>query len=225
MVRAFLNTYHIFLGRIMYISSSNNQRLKRSCTVNTLVKIGMLGAVATVLMLFEVPLWFAPGFYELDFSEVVVLIGGFALGPVAGIMIELVKVLINLIINGTITAGIGEMANFIIGCSLVVPASFIYVKHKDKKHAVIGIVVGTLCMATAGSLLNAYLLLPAYASAFNMPIDALIEMGTAVNPSINSMSDFILMAVLPFNILKGVVSGLITIAVYKKLSPVIKGRC
>lgn len=209
----------------MYISSSNNQKLKRMCTVNTLVKIGMLGAVATVLMLFEIPLWFAPGFYKLDFSEVVVLIGGFALGPVAGIMIELVKVLINLIINGTETAGIGELANFIIGCSLVIPASVIYAKHKDKKHAVIGIVIGTLCMATAGSLLNAYLLLPFYAKAFQMPIDALVAVGTAVNPSIDSLSDFILMAVAPFNIFKGVVSGLVTIAIYKKLSPIIKGKC
>lgn len=209
----------------MYISSSNNQKLKRICTVNTLVKIGMLGAVATVLMLFEIPLWFAPGFYKLDFSEVVVLIGGFALGPVAGIMIELVKVLINLIINGTITAGIGEIANFIIGCSLVVPASIIYVKHKDRKHAIIGIVIGTLFMATIGSLLNAYLLLPVYARAFSMPIDALVAMGTAVNPAINSLSDLIIMAVAPFNIFKGVVSGLITIAIYKKLSHIIKGKC
>jgi riboflavin transporter FmnP len=185
----------------------------------------MLGAVATVLMLFEIPLWFAPGFYKLDFSEVVVLIGGFALGPVAGIMIELVKVLLNLIINGTETAGIGEMANFIIGCSLIVPASVIYLKHKDRKHAIIGMIIGTLCMATVGSLLNAYLLLPVYAKAFNMPIDALVAIGTAVNPSINSLSDFVLMAVAPFNILKGAVTGLITIAIYKKLSPIIKGRC
>lgn len=225
MVRAFLNTYHIFLGRIMYISSSNNGKVKSICTVNTLVKIGVLGAAAAVLMLFEIPLWFAPGFYKLDFSEVVVLIGSFALGPAAGMMIELVKVLVNLLINGTMTAGIGEIANFIIGCSFVVPASVIYAKHKDRKHAVIGIALGTLFMATAGSLLNAYLLLPAYAKAFGMPIDSLVAAGTAVNPSINSLSDLVLLAVAPFNILKGAASGLITIAVYKKLSPIIKGRC
>lgn len=209
----------------MYISSSNNGKVKSICTVNTLVKIGVLGAAAAVLMLFEIPLWFAPGFYKLDFSEVVVLIGSFALGPAAGMMIELVKVLVNLLINGTMTAGIGEIANFIIGCSFVVPASVIYAKHKDRKHAVIGIALGTLFMATAGSLLNAYLLLPAYAKAFGMPIDSLVAAGTAVNPSINSLSDLVLLAVAPFNILKGAASGLITIAVYKKLSPIIKGRC
>lgn len=209
----------------MYISSSNNGKVKSICTVNTLVKIGVLGAAAAVLMLFEIPLWFAPGFYKLDFSEVVVLIGSFALGPAAGMMIELVKVLVNLLINGTMTAGIGEIANFIIGCSFVVPASVIYAKHKDRKHAVIGIALGILFMATAGSLLNAYLLLPAYAKAFGMPIDSLVAAGTAVNPSINSLSDLVLLAVAPFNILKGAASGLITIAVYKKLSPIIKGRC
>lgn len=209
----------------MYISSSNNGKVKSICTVNTLVKIGVLGAAAAVLMLFEIPLWFAPGFYKLDFSEVVVLIGSFALGPAAGMMIELVKVLVNLLINGTMTAGIGEIANFIIGCSFVVPASVIYAKNKDRKHAVIGIALGTLFMATAGSLLNAYLLLPAYAKAFGMPIDSLVAAGTAVNPSINSLSDLVLLAVAPFNILKGAASGLITIAVYKKLSPIIKGRC
>lgn len=205
--------------------SSSSKKIKRRCTVNTLVKISMLGAVATVLMLFEIPLWFAPGFYKLDFSEVAVLIGGFALGPVAGILIELLKILLNLMFNSTQTAGIGEIANFIIGCSLVVPASLIYLKHKDKKHAIIGIITGTLCMATIGGLLNAYLLLPVYAKAFKMPMDALVAAGTAVNPAINSLSDFVLMAVTPFNIFKGIVVGLITVPIYKKLSPVIKGRC
>lgn len=210
----------------MDISSLRKQKTKRILTVNTLVKIGMLGAVATVLMLFEIPLWFAPpDIYKLDFSEVAVLIGGFALGPIAGIIIELVKVLLNLIINGTITAGIGEMANFLIGCSLVVPASVIYLRNKDRKHAIIGIVTGTLCMATVGSLMNAYILLPVYGKVFNMPIDALVAMGTAVNPSINGLSDFVLMAVAPFNIFKGVITGLITIIIYKKLSPIIKGKC
>ena len=208
----------------MYISSSNKQKAKELFNVNTLVKVGILGAMATILMLFEIPLWFAPGFYELDFSEVVVLIGGFALGPIPGVMIELVKVLLNLIINGTVTAGIGELANFIIGCSLVIPASVIYLKHKDKKHAIIGMAIGTICMATIGSLMNAYILLPAYGKAFHMPIDALVAMGTKVNPSIDSLSSFILLAVAPFNLLKGVVVGAITMPIYKKLSPIVKGK-
>ena len=100
----------------------------------TLVEIGMLGAIATVLMLFEFPLPFiAPPFYEIDLSEVPVLVGAFALGPVAGATIEFVKILINLLINGTATAFVGEIGNYIIGCSFIIPAALIYKKKKSKK--------------------------------------------------------------------------------------------
>ena len=106
--------------------------------VRNMVQIGMLAAVATVLMLFEFPLWFAPSFYELDFSEVAVLIGAFSMGPMAGVMIEALKILLNFLINGTITAGVGELANFVIGCSLVLPAAILYQRHKSRKTALIG---------------------------------------------------------------------------------------
>ena len=95
--------------------------------------IGMLGAIATVLMLFEIPLPFAPSFYEIDFSEVPVLVGCFAMGPIAGVLIELVKIVLNFVINGTVTAGVGEVANFIIGISFCVPAGLIYRHKKSKK--------------------------------------------------------------------------------------------
>ena len=96
--------------------------LNQRNNTKVIAKVGVLGAVATVLMLFEFPLWFAPNFYELDFSEVPVLLGTFALGPAAGAMIELVKILINFVVNGTDTGGIGEFANLLIGCSFIVPA-------------------------------------------------------------------------------------------------------
>ena len=104
----------------------NNANVKARTGVRTIVQAGMLGAIAVVLMLFEIPLPFAPSFYEIDFSEVPVMIGTFAIGPVAGAAIELVKILLNFIINGTTTAGVGEVANFLIGCALVVPAGIIY---------------------------------------------------------------------------------------------------
>ena len=93
---------------------------------------------------FEIPLPFAPAFYEIDFSEVPVLVGCFAMGPLAGAVIELIKIILNLAINGTMTAGVGEVANFLIGCSLVVPAGLIYRKMKTRKGAIIGMVTGTL---------------------------------------------------------------------------------
>ena len=134
---------------------------KSKFTVRTLAQIGMLSAIAIVLMLFEIPLPFAPSFYEIDFSEVPVLVGCFAMGPWAGAMIELIKILLNLAINGTMTAGVGEFANFLIGCAFVIPAGIIYRKMHSRKGAIIGMVSGTLIMTILGCFLNAYLLLPA----------------------------------------------------------------
>ena len=192
-------------------------------SVRGITTIAMLSAISVVLMLFEVPLWFAPSFYEIDFSEVPVLIGAFALGPVAGVVIELIKILLNLIINGTVTAFVGEFANFLIGCALVVPAALLYQSKKTRNSAALGLVAGTIFMTTVGSVLNAYLLLPVYAKAFQMPMDALVAMGTAVNPSIKSLSSFVLLAVVPFNLVKGILVSFITLLIYKRVSRVIKG--
>ncbi len=185
--------------------------------------ISLLSALATVLMFIEIPLWFAPSFYKIDLSEVPVLIGTFTLGPVAGVLIELIKNLLHIVLKGTESAFVGELANFILGCSLVIPSSLIYLKTKTKKSAMLGLAVGTLCFILAGCVLNAYLLLPTYAKLFNMPIDALVAMGTAVNPKITSLTGFIFMAVAPFNLLKGVLVSIVTILLYKQVSPIIKG--
>lgn len=195
---------------------------KKKMTTKMITQIGMLGAIATVLMLFEIPLPFAPSFYEIDFSEVPVLIGCFSMGPLAGALIELVKIILNFVINGTMTAGVGEVANFIIGCSLCVPAGIIYKKNRTKKGAVLGLLVGTMFMTTLGCFVNAYILLPTYAAAFQIPIEGLIEMGTAVNGNIHSLFTFVMFAVVPFNLLKGVLDSIIVMAVYKKISPILK---
>lgn len=187
-----------------------------------IAQIGMLGAIAVVLMLFEIPLPFAPSFYEIDFSEVPVLIGAFTMGPVAGALIELVKILINFIITGTDTAGVGELANFLIGCGLCIPAALIYRKFHSRKGAIAGMLTGTVVMTFLGCFLNAYVLLPAYAKAFQMPIDALVGMGTAVNGNINSLLTFVMFAVAPFNLLKGVLVSLVVFLIYKKISPILR---
>ena len=196
--------------------------VKKRLNVRYMVQIGMLGGVATLLMLFEIPLWFAPSFYEIDLSEVAVLVGAFAMGPLAGIMIEIIKILLNFILNGTVTAGIGEFANLLLGISLVVPAGILYRRKKTKKGAAAGLLVGTLTMTLIGSLVNAFVLLPVYATAFGMPMEALVGMGTAVNPAITGLGTFVLFAVVPFNILKGIVVSVVTLLIYKKLSPILK---
>ena len=190
-----------------------------------LVEIGMLGAIATVLMLFEFPIPFiAPPFYELDFSEVPVLVGAFALGPFAGAAIELVKILINLLINGTATAFVGEIGNYILGCSFVIPAAMIYQKKKSKKNALVAMVVGTITMTIFGCILNAYVLLPTYAAAFGMPIDAIVGLGSTINGNITNVMTFVIIAVAPFNILKGIAVSTITLLIYKHISPILKGN-
>lgn len=191
----------------------------------TLVEIGMLGAIATVLMLFEFPIPFlAPPFYEMDFSEVPVLVGAFALGPAAGATIELIKILINLMINGTATAFVGEIGNYLLGCSFIIPAAVIYKKKKSKKNAVIAMATGTIAMTVFGCFLNAYVLLPTYAAAFGMPIDVIISMGTSINASITNVMTFVVIAVAPFNIFKGLIVSLITLLIYKHISPILKGN-
>ena len=200
----------------------NNANAKQKMRVRTIVQTGMLGAIAVVLMLFEIPLPFAPSFYEIDFSEVPVLVGCFAMGPFAGALIELIKILLNFVITGTQTAGVGEIANFIIGCALCVPAGLIYRRNRTRKNALIGMAVGTATMTVLGCLINAFVLLPTYAAAFGMPIDALVGMGTAVNSHITNLATFVMFAVAPFNLLKGVLVSVIVFLIYKKISPIFR---
>ncbi|WMJ23667.1 ECF transporter S component [Paludicola sp. MB14-C6] len=192
---------------------------KTKMSVVYITKIGVLAAIATVVMLFEIPLWFAPGFYKLDLSEIVVLIGGFALGPIAAILIEAIKIVLNFVINGTITGGIGEVANLIIGCSFVVPAALFYKYKKKMSGALVGMIIGVVFMTVVGSLLNLYVLLPVYAKV--MPVEAIIKAGSMVNPKIINFETLVLLATAPFNLFKGIVSSLGTLLLYKKLSPIL----
>ena len=198
-------------------------RQERRLKTRNIAVIGMLSAIATVLFLFEIPLPFAPSFYELDFSELPVLIGSFALGPVAGVTIELCKILLKLVIKGTSTAFVGDFANFIIGCSLVVPASIIYHKFRSKKAALVSLITGTLIMTVFGSMFNAFYLLPAFSELYGLPLDEIVAMGNQVNGSINSVSTLVLFAVVPFNLLKGALLTVLTMLLYKHISPLIKG--
>lgn len=200
--------------------SQSTHTMKRGY-VKTLTKISVLSAVAAVLMLIEFPLFFAPEFYKLDLSEVAVLIGGFALGPVPAIFIELIKVLLNFALNGTVTGGVGEAANFIIGCSFVLPASIVYHKNKSMKAAIIGLFAGILMMTVIGALANYFVLLPVYAKVFGMPVQVFIDMGNALNKSIVDLKSFVLFAVVPFNIVKGIIVSAVTILIYKRISPVL----
>ena len=191
-------------------------------TTRKMAMIGMFSALATILMILEIPVFFTPGFYKLDFSELPALVGGYAFGPVAGVMIEFCKILLKLMTKGTSTAMVGELANFVVGCSFILPASFLYWLKKSKKSAIFSSIVGTLIMTVVGSWLNGLYLLPTFANMFGMPLTSLVGMGTAVNPYIKDVTTLVLFAVVPLNLLKGSIVSLITILIYKKLSPILK---
>lgn len=188
-----------------------------------LIKVAMLSAVSVILMFFEFPLPFiAPPFYKIDFSEVPVLIGTFALGPVAGVGIEFLKIVLNLLINGTITAGVGEMANFVVGIAFILPAGIIYKYKKCKKNAILGMTIGGVIMVVLGCFVNAFLLIPAYGKMLEIPMEAFVKMGSAINPAIDSIAKLVVLCVAPFNILKVILVSIITALIYKPLSPILK---
>ncbi len=196
---------------------ANNSRK----TINYVVKIAILAALSAVIMLLEFPLPFAPGFYKLDLSEAVILMGGFAMGPVAAAVIELIKNLINILLNGTTTAFVGEFANFLTGCALVVPASLIYKYHKTLKGAIVSLAVGTVSLVIIGSTFNYFVLIPAFSSMYHMPLDEIISMGSKVNPLVSDLKTLVVFAVAPFNIVKGVLCSLINLLLYKRVSKIL----
>ena len=145
------------------------------------------------------------------------LMGGFALGPVAGVLIELIKNILNILIKGTDTGGIGELSNFIVGSFFIVPASIIYMRNKSKKNAVLGLLAGVVFMTVSACFSNYFLILPLYQKF--MPLEQIIE--SSPLSIVKDMRSFILFAIAPFNLLKSSIVSSITLLTYKKLSPVL----
>ena len=189
---------------------------RKLLNTKNVVLMGMFGALAAVLMLFEVPLPFlAPSFYGLDFAEVPMLVGTFALGPAAGIVMQIVKILIKLILKPTSTGFV------VMSCALILPAGFIYRFKKSKTGAVAGMAVGTVLMAVVGVVMNALVMIPFYSNF--MPIDTIIKAGAAVNPAVSSVWTLAIFCVGPFNLVKGALTSMITAVIYKRISVLIHG--
>ncbi len=193
----------------------------KKVNVSYIAKIGVLAAISTLLMLFEFSLPFAPNFYKLDLSEIAVLIAGFAMGPLAAVLTEFIKIILNLMINSTITAFVGETANFAIGVAFVLPAAFVYKKNKTLKGAILGMIVGTVSLAFVGALINYYIMIPAYSKFYHLPIDDIVAMGTKINPNIIGLPTLVMYATVPFNLLKGVLCSIGCLLVYKRVSPIL----
>jgi riboflavin transporter FmnP len=179
----------------------------------------MLTAIAVVLMYleFEVPLF--PAFLKFDFSDLPALLGGFALGPVAGIVIQVIKNVIHFIIKNDSSAGIGNLANIIVGCALVVPAAIIYAKNKSLKNAIFGMIVGIISMIIISAIANYYVLWPLYVKL--MGEKAILGMAQAANKNITNLGSYVLYAIVPFNAIKAVIVCIATGFIYKPLSPLL----
>lgn len=181
--------------------------------------VGICAAIATVLHVLDFPLLFlAPEFYKLDFSELPVLLCGFYLGPTATVACEGVKILLKLVVKGTSTAFVGDFANFVVGCSFVLPATIWYHRHKTKNGAVVGLILGTVSMAVLGSAFNAVYLLPKFSQLFGLPLDTIIAMGTAIHSGISNVTTFVMLCVAPLNLVKGTVVSILTLLLYKRVA-------
>ena len=188
-------------------------------STKNMVKISVLGVISMVLMFFDLSVWFAPPFLKLDISDLPSLIGAFAMGPVAGIVIQLLKNLLHLLVQGSSTGGVGEISNFFVGSVLAFTAGSIYYKKRTFKSAVVGLAIGVILMSIFASLSNYYVIFPLYSKI--LPLDQIIEIASKLNRLVVDYKTLILYAVVPFNLLKGTVVSVITLLIYKRVSPIL----
>ena len=187
--------------------------------------VAICSAIAAVLHILDFPLLFlAPEFYKLDFSELPVMLCGFYLGPSAAIACEGVKILLKLLMKGTSTAFVGDFANFAVGCSLVLPAVIVYQIKRTRTSALWGLVLGTVVLTVFGSAFNAVYLLPKFSQLFGLPLDTIVAMGSAINGKIDSISTFVMFAVAPLNLVKGVTISVLTLFLYKRVARPLFGK-
>jgi len=193
--------------------------LRKVSSTRRICIIAICSAIAAVLHMLDFPLPFlAPDFYKLDLSELPVMLCGFYLGPSAAVACEAVKILLKLLLKGTSTAFVGDFANFVVGCSLVFPAAALYTLKKSRVSALWGLIAGTVILTIFGSAFNAVYLLPKFSALFGLPLENIIAMGNAINGSIHSVSTFVLLAVAPLNLIKGVGISVLTLLLYKKIA-------
>lgn len=194
---------------------------RKTVSAKLIARVGVLGAIAALLFLIPgIPI--VPPIYKLDFSTVPVLLGGFSLGPVPGLLILLVKDLVGL--TNSSSMGVGELADFLASAAMMLTAVAIYRRYHSRRGALIGLIAGTAVMTAAAALINYYIVIPFYVAAMNMPAEAIVSMIGKVIPAVDSLPKLIAFATTPFNLLKGVVLSVITFLLYKRLSPLLKGE-
>ncbi len=196
-----------------------NTSRKPLLTTRVLTTIAILAAIAAVLFMVEIPVVL---FYKLDLSNLPVLLGTFSMGPVAGTLILLVKSVLGLLHSSS--QGVGELADFLMGFAMVLPAGLIYRRNKTRRGAVLGMAAGAVAATVVGVLSNLYIMIPFYGAAYGMPVDAIVGMGQALLPAVDSLWKFVLLITAPFNLLKWIVISVLGALMYKPLSPILHGR-
>lgn len=196
--------------------------LKKSLTVRNIAVIAILGVLGAILMLFDFPIAIAPSFYKLDLGDLPCLIGAFALGPVPALFIQIIKILIKLILKPTSTAFVGELAAFVVSSSFTVTAAFIYDRDRTRKSAIRAMIIATVIMAITGTAANYLFIIPFYVRFYGLSLETIISMGNAIFPVIKDKLSFVLCCVLPFNIIKAMIVDIVTLFVYKRISPMIR---
>ena len=187
---------------------------KTRFSVGVMTRIAILTAIASILFLIEIPV---VAFYKLDLSNIPVLLGTFSMGAVPGLIILFLKSAIGLLHSSS--AGVGELADFIMGAALILPAALIYHRNKTRKSAIIGMLIGTLCTAIAGVLVNKFIMLPFYMGAFHMDMQGILEFARVTG--VDTEWKLLLLITGPFNLLKGTVLCIVTGLIYKPLSPIL----
>ncbi|MBU3101384.1 MULTISPECIES: ECF transporter S component [Clostridium] len=185
-----------------------------------MIKISLLAVIAFLLMYIELPIPIFPTFLKIDISDLPALLGAFALGPIAGVIIELVKNILHGVFASS-TALVGEFANFLVGSCLVLVSGYIYKIRKSKGGAIVGLLIGTIVMSIFASILNYFVILPLYESVLKFPITGIIAAGSKINHNITNLNSFVVWMILPFNIFKGIVLSGMTLALYKSVSPML----
>ncbi len=192
--------------------------------IHNLTVTAMLSAVAFILMFLDFPLpMIMPSFVKMDFSDLPALLGAFALGPMYGVLISLLKNILNFFLAGS-TAGVGELCNFLLGASFSFIAGFIYQRKMTRRGAVLGAVAGAVAMAAVSVPLNFFVTYPAYVVIYGMPLEAIIGMYQAILPSVDGLLECLVIFNMPWTLAKGLLDAALCMLIYKPLSPVLHGR-
>ncbi len=195
--------------------------MKNNNSIRLMSHIAYLSAISFILMLLQLPLPIFPTFLKLDVSDIPALISVIIFGPISGIVVQFFKNFLYFVIKGSSSGGVGEIANFIIGIALVLPTGLFYKKTLSLKSYILGGTIGIFSMVIIASLINYFVLLPLYSIVLGVPIDAFVDMGNALNSNVVDLKTFILLSILPFNLLKGSVTIFTSYLLIKALRPII----